>query len=54
MKATAANAIKLMGRKWATWGEFKNALVRAGIVQSFYHDAPAEWIKAYNKAFARR
>ena len=44
---TGKDVEKLMGRKWATWGEFKHALVRAEIIKSFYEDCPPEWLNAY-------
>lgn len=55
MKPTVANVKKLLpGRRWATWGEFKNALVRAGVLSSFYEECPKPWIQAYLKTFTNR
>lgn len=53
LQPTAANIRKLMGRKWAAWGEFKNKLVEAGIISSFYEDCPPEWIEAWKRFSGR-
>lgn len=42
-----ADVRKLMGRRWATWGEFKLALVKAGIIGAFTDNAPPAWAHAY-------
>ena len=50
---TAANVRLLLGRKWGAWGEFKRALVRAGIIGSVSDDCPPAWIAAYKRNAGR-
>lgn len=36
-----------------SWGSYKHSLVRAGVIGSFYDDAPPEYIAAFLRACGR-
>lgn len=50
---TGRDVARLLGRSWGTWGEFKRRLVEAGVLASYYDDAPPAWLEAWRK-FCRR